>query len=352
MPGHLLSPSHPFPLHPDPPMSRRTALVSFFLALVLGAAMAWAGSRGGAVVPLESLDGSPLGFLAESAVPLFALCVVVAFVIQWVAFVPAYAFQTELFYDLTGSLTYVTVTILALALAPAPGLRSLILGAMVLVWATRLGTFLFRRALEAAGDSRFDDIKPSFVRFLNTWTLQGLWVTITSAAALAAITGRGGAERAGGGQADGRVEAATDIGGSATGDPSELGVAAVVGVLVWVVGFRFEVVADRQKRRFRADPGNEGEFIRSGLWSLSRHPNYFGEIVLWTGVALVALPALEGWQHATLISPLFVYLLLTRVSGIPMLEAKADERWGGQAAYEAYKRETPLLWPRPNSKGE
>jgi len=116
-------------------------------------------------------------------------------------------------------------------------------------------------------------------------------------------------------------------------------------VLVWLVGFGFEVVADRQKRRFRSDPDNEGEFIRSGLWRLSRHPNYFGEIVLWVGVALVALPALEGWQHVTLVSPLFVYLLLTRVSGIPMLEEKADERWGGREDYERYKRETPVLWP-------
>ncbi|MFW6199729.1 MAG: DUF1295 domain-containing protein, partial [Gemmatimonadota bacterium] len=253
-------------------------------------------------------------------IPVFALCVVVAFLVQWAAFVPAFLLQTEKFYDLTGSLTYLTVTGLALTLGPVPDAGALLLGMMVAIWATRLGTFLFRRALREGGDRRFDEIKPSFVRFLNTWTLQGLWVTITAAAALAAITSL---------------------------EQPDLGPWAVLGVLVWGFGFLFEVVADHQKAEFRADPANEGEFIRSGLWSLSRHPNYFGEIVLWAGVALTAFPALQGWQHATLLSPLFVYLLLTRVSGIPMLEEKADERWSGREDYERYKEETPVLVPGP-----
>ena len=309
-------------------MSTRTAAISFFVALVLGSAMAWAGSQGSAATDLGALAGSPFedlltsllgGFGYGPGIPVFALLVVVAFLVQWLAFVPAFLLQTEKFYDLTGSLTYLTVTVLALVLGPVPDARALLLGMMVGIWATRLGTFLFRRALREGGDSRFDDIKPSFVRFLNTWTLQGLWVTITASAALAAITSL---------------------------HRPELGFWAAIGVPIWGFGFLFEVVADHQKAQFRADPANEGEFIRTGLWSLSRHPNYFGEIVLWVGVALTAFPALQGWQHATLVSPLFVYLLLTRVSGIPMLEKKADERWGGREEYERYKAETPVLMPR------
>jgi len=188
------------------------------------------------------------------------------------------------------------------------------------MWATRLGTFLFNRVLSSGGDDRFDEIKPSFLRFLNTWTLQGLWVTFTLAAALAAIT---------------------------TTVRRDLGVFALVGFLVWAFGFTFEVLADAQKNQFRADPANKGKFINTGLWAWSRHPNYFGEITLWIGVALIALPVLRGWQWLTLISPLFVALLITRVSGVPMLEKKADERWGGQEAYEAYKANTPVLIPRP-----
>ena len=125
------------------------------------------------------------------------------------------------------------------------------------------------------------------------------------------------------------------------------GVLAVIGLVLWLVGFGLEATADRQKSRFRADPANRGTFIHTGVWAWSRHPNYFGEITLWVGVALVAVPVLHGWQWATLISPVFVFLLLTRVSGVPMLEKKADAKWGGEPDYEAYKKRTPVLVPLP-----
>jgi steroid 5-alpha reductase family enzyme len=116
-----------------------------------------------------------------------------------------------------------------------------------------------------------------------------------------------------------------------------------------VFGFIFEVIADTQKSRFSANPDNKGKFIQTGLWSRSRHPNYFGEIVLWIGIAIIALPVLQGWQWVTLISPIFVTLLLTRVSGVPLLEKKADKKWGGQEDYESYKKRTPVLIPRLSS---
>jgi len=150
--------------------------------------------------------------------------------------------------------------------------------------------------------------------------IQGLWITLTAGAALAAIT---------------------------SVNRLEIDVLAVAGVLLWVIGLSIETVADSQKSRFRADSANAGRFIRTGLWAWSRHPNYFGEIVLWSGVALIALPALRGWQFVTLASPLFVFLLLTRVSGIPLLERRADETWGGQEEYEVYKAATSVLVPRP-----
>jgi steroid 5-alpha reductase family enzyme len=125
-----------------------------------------------------------------------------------------------------------------------------------------------------------------------------------------------------------------------------LGLFALVGFLIWAFGFAIETIADVQKNRFRADPLNREEFIRTGLWARSRHPNYFGEIVLWIGVAIIAIPVLRGWQWVTLISPVFVALLLTRISGIPLLERRADEKWGGQEDYEAYKARTSVLIPR------
>jgi steroid 5-alpha reductase family enzyme len=252
----------------------------------------------------------------------FALCVALAFAINWLVWIPASLWRTERFYDLTGSVTFVAVTSLALVAAPGPdgeaSVWRVMLAAMVVVWAVRLGSFLFIRVRRDGSDGRFDKIKVHPLAFLATWTLQALWVSMTVAAALAAIT-----------VADG-------LGG----------VWAMLGVIVWLIGFAIEVVADTQKRRFRADPANAGRFISTGLWSRSRHPNYFGEILLWSGVALMAVPTLSGWRWVVLISPVFVWLLLTRVSGVPLLEARAAARFGDDLAYGAYVKHTPVLVPR------
>ena len=282
----------------------RNGLIVFPILILIGLLVAWAGSQGGALL---------------AGIPIFALAVGLAFLIQWLAFIPAYWLQTEKFFDLTGSITYISVITLALIFSKAVDARSILLLSLVVIWAIRLGTFLFGRIKKAGKDDRFDEIKPSLIRFLNVWTIQGLWVTFTMAAALVAIT---------------------------TTSRKELDLFAILGFLVWVFGFAFEVVADSQKSRFSANPENKGKFIQTGLWARSRHPNYFGEIMLWVGVAIIALPVLQGWQWVALISPVFVTLLLTRVSGVPLLEKKADKKWGGQADYESYKNNTPVLIPK------
>jgi steroid 5-alpha reductase family enzyme len=274
-------------------------------AVVIGLLVGLAGGYGG-----ESVGGIRLffGFAA------------LAFIIQWLVYIPSYLSQTEHYFDLTGSLTYQTLAVLGLLLTSERDARTVILGLMIIVWAARLGLFLFRRVRAAGKDGRFDKLKTDWAQFLMTWTLQGLWVTFTAAAALAAMTS-----------------------GAKTG----LGVIGVIGIIVWVAGFAIEVIADAQKSTWRAMPGNENKFITVGLWAWSRHPNYFGEVLLWTGVAILAAPALQGWQYITLLSPVFVYLLLNKASGVPMLEARADKKWGGQPAYEDYKARTPVFFPRP-----
>ncbi len=284
--------------------AERQSLAAVPLVVLLAAALAAAGSQGGATV---------------GGVPVFAVAVAVAFLIQWVVFVPSYLARTERFFDLTGSLTYITVTIGVLLLAGGWDARRVLLAVLVLVWAVRLGTFLFGRVSRSGADDRFDEIKGSFPRFLAVWTIQGLWVSVTAAAAWIAISAS--------------QQAAIDV-------------FAVVGFLLWAAGFAVEVIADRQKSQFRADPAHRGRFISTGLWSRSRHPNYFGEILLWIGVAVIALPVLQGWQWVGMVSPVFVAVLITRVSGVPLLEAKADAKWGGQPDYEEYKRTTPVLVPR------
>lgn len=283
----------------------RRSVVGILVGVTIGAAMAVAGSQHG---------------VTAAGWPVFALCAALSFAINWLVYVPSFLQQTEHYFDLTGSLTFITVVVTALVLSGATDARALLLALLVVVWAGRLGSFLFARIRRDGRDGRFDALKPNPLRFLLTWTLQGLWVLITVAPALAAMTSL---------------------------QPRPLDPFAAIGLAAWAFGIAIEVVADRQKRAFRRDPANRGRFIATGLWAWSRHPNYFGEITLWTGVALLAAPVLSGWQHVTLVSPLFVYLLLTQVSGIPLLEARAEERWGSDPAYRAYRDRTPPLVPRP-----
>ncbi|MDJ0864776.1 MAG: DUF1295 domain-containing protein [Myxococcota bacterium] len=280
------------------------AVLSIPVILLIAAAVGWAGSEGGRRV---------------AGLPVFALCGILCFALNWLVFVHAYAAQTERYFDLTGSLTYLSVVACAVALGGRDP-RALLLALLVGVWALRLGTFLFRRIRREGADRRFDALKPDFARFLLTWTLQGLWVFLTVSCALAAMT-------------------------AAAAQP--LGALAALGAAVWASGFAVEALADRQKAVFRADPANRDRFITTGLWAWSRHPNYCGEILIWIGVALIALPALSGWSLVTLISPVFVYILLTRISGLPLLEERSDAKWGDDPEYRAYKARTPVLWLRP-----
>jgi steroid 5-alpha reductase family enzyme len=285
----------------------RASLVAIVVALALGGLVAWAGSQGTALV---------------AGIPLFALAVAAAFAVQVIVWIPSQLARTEKFFDITGSLTFIGVSVAVLLLAPVADARGWVLAAMIVLWAVRLGAFLFVRVHRSGGDDRFDVLKTNPVRFLRVWVLQGAWVSLTASAAWIAMS-------------------------SETRAP--IGWLAVVGIAVWVLGMVVEIAADAQKTAFKADPANKGRFIRSGLWSRSRHPNYFGEIVIWLGVFLVAAPVLTGWQWVALISPLFVILLLTRISGIPLLEQKADRTWGGEDDYEAYKKRTPTLIPRLSS---
>jgi steroid 5-alpha reductase family enzyme len=280
-------------------------MIGIAVAVVIGAIVALAGSDGSTTV----------GWL-----PVFALCAGLAYLINWLVFIPSNMLETERYFDLTGSLTYLTVTAVALLLNPEIDARAWIAGAMVAVWAARLGTFLFRRIRRDGRDGRFDEIKRDSVRFLMTWTLQGLWVLLTAASALAIMTSL---------------------------ELEPIGWVGLVGIVIWIVGFTIEVVADRQKSHFKADPANAGRFISTGLWSWSRHPNYFGEITLWLGMTVLAVPILSGWRWIVLISPVFVALLLTRISGIPMLERRAEERWGADPEFQAYTAQTSVLIPLP-----
>jgi len=279
--------------------------LTFIIILTIGLALAYLGGQGGA----------RLGTLS-----VFVICAIWAFCVNWIAFIPANIYKTERYYDLTGAFTNSTIILLAACLSAPLSARALIATAFVVIWAVRLGTFLFKRITADGEDKRFEKIKSNPLRFLNVWHLQALWGVLTTACAVAIVT---------------------------SGDDKALGPIALIGIAIWIIGFSIEVIADRQKRAFRAVPANKGKFITTGLWSWSRHPNYFGEIMLWTGMAVLAVPILSGARWAVLISPIFVILLLTRVSGVPLLEASSDKKWGGDAAYEVYKARTSVLMLKP-----
>ena len=247
----------------------------------------------------------------------FKFLISMAVLIQFAIFLPSFIFQTEKFYDLTGSLTFISVTSIAYFSLDNPSTIDTILYLYVIVWAGRLGIFLFRRINKDGKDERFDKAKKKFFWFLQYWMGQAAWVVFSAGASILAILSP--------------VEA-------------ELEVLAFIGIFLWWSGFLIEVISDYQKRKFRETSDPKTEFISTGLWARSRHPNYFGEITLWVGMAVISLSSLSGIEYVTaVVSPLFIYLLLRKAEGVPMLERIADERYGELSDYQEYKANTPVL---------
>ena len=241
------------------------------------------------------------------------------FLIHLLIFVPSYFFQTEKFFDLTGTISYVSSVLFIFFKSntvESINFGSLVLSTFIIIWSLRLGTFLFLRIKKAGKDRRFNEIKKSFSWFFMAFSTSGMWVTICSICALTGI-------------ANGIIFSTTTI----------------IGIIIFIIGFTIEIIADLQKTKFRANVDNKDKFISIGLWKYSRHPNYLGEIILWFGISLISFSSLEGFQYVTLISPIFTYLLLVNVSGINLLEKSGDKRWGMLESYKKYKEKTPrLIW--------
>ena len=244
--------------------------------------------------------------------------ILLAFLIHWLFFIPAYLLKTEKFFDLTGSLTYISIMVYVVYTKNnlQEQLGSIILASLVILWAVRLGSFLFLRIKKAGEDKRFREIKTSFARFFLLWTISGMWVSFCSMCALTAI---------------------------ASNDGVIVNNIFYIGLVTFIIGLSIEIIADSQKTKFRKDPKNKDKFINEGLWAKSRHPNYVGEITLWGGVAIMSFSSLEGWQYISLISPIFTYLLLVYVSGVPQLTASGQKKWGHLESYQEYIKNTPTL---------
>tara|TARA_A100001015_G_scaffold37278_1_gene41039 strand:- start:1153 stop:1992 length:840 start_codon:yes stop_codon:yes gene_type:complete len=243
--------------------------------------------------------------------------IILSFIFHWLLFIPAFIYKTEKFYDLTGSLSYITIIfyVLVSSYNGVINFGNIILSLLIIIWTLRLGTFLFFRIKKAGEDKRFREIKKSFSWFFMAFTFSGMWVSICALCALTGIS-----------------------------NGIELTGVTYIGILLFVIGLTLEIIADTQKTNFRKIKDNEDKFITTGLWKYSRHPNYLGEIILWIGVAIISYSSLEINQLFTLISPIFTYLLLVYVSGINLLEKSGEKKWGNLKEYRKYKKETPRLF--------
>jgi len=299
-----------------------------------------------------------------------------AFGLQVATAIPSIAFQTERFFDISGSVTYISCAALSLYLptlrarfAAAPGAplppfpsllqsltskgglnawnwRQVLLSAAVTFWAARLGSFLFKRITADDGkDSRFDGIRESPPSLLGAFAAQAVWVSLCMFPVLAI----------------------NSIPATTLAALPAMTITDVLGVLLYVGGIGFEMTADAQKTQWlkeKKEKKHSEDFLTRGLWSKSRHPNYFGESTLWTGIATVAAGVLAsnvgqagvglsgsaiarlGALSMAVVSPAFVTFLLFKVSGIPLSEKKYDKRYGDRKDYQQWKKNTPVFIPK------
>ena len=243
----------------------------------------------------------------------------IALAVNGVFFAVAAARRTDVVTDLSYSLTFAVLAVVLLFTGAAEPVQ-LVASLLVVVWAVRLGTYLFRRIMRMKVDHRFDGMRDDPLRFARFWLLQAITVAVVMLPVTYLLD---------------------------RDDPPGLGAWSIAGAAVWLVGLLVEAIADAQKSAFRAKVENRDRFVASGLWRYSRHPNYFGEMLVWWGLFLYTVPVLHGAAFAVVAGPVFITLLLLFVSGIPPLERSAEEKYGNDPAYREYKRRTSILVPLP-----
>lgn len=243
---------------------------------------------------------------------------ILSFAINMFFFIFAMTFRTDKVTDFTYSLSFVLITVLLLVMNSAFAPGQIILAVLIVIWGLRLGTYLFLRILKIGKDDRFDDKRNNFIRFFGFWILQAstVWIVLIPASIFL----------------------------SSVKNPF-ITPLYITGLVIWAIGFLFEFISDAQKYSFKNNPDNRGKWIQSGLWKISRHPNYFGETVLWWGIFIMVISSLSISYLWILVGPIFITLLLLFVSGIPLLEKSAERKYGENEEYREYKRKTSIFIP-------
>ena len=248
--------------------------------------------------------------------PLF-LAALTTLVIHWIIGFGSILRKTEKVFDITGSIAVWSMIILTINSQQAISDRSWVLATFCILWTTRLGIFLLIRIKKHKIDKRFNELKTSPIDFFNTWQLSAAWTFITIMCALSAII-----------------------------SPKQVPLKSIdiLWALLWALGFAVESIADFQKFKYKSKK-QKTPFIQTGLWRYCRHPNYLGEISMWIFIALLSFPNLQKLALVSLISPIFVFFLLTKISGINLLEDANDKKFGQLKSYQDYKKTTPKLIP-------
>lgn len=259
-----------------------------------------------------------LDSLLLNGIPLVYIFVLTILSINSLFFIHSYFFKTDIFFDLIGSISFISIGILSLILIPSVDGNQILIFFLLIFWALRLGPYLFLRRLGSGADERLDEYFKSPLSLYFLWVMNSLWVFMTSISIIIIFS---------------------------SNENYNFGLTQWLGLLVWVLGFIIEVVSDSQKSKFNKK--NKGKFINTGLWRYIRHPNYLGEIVIWTGIFVISISYINSiFTSLSILSPIFVYVLLRFLTGVPQLERRADEKWGMQKKYIDYKKETGIIFPK------
>jgi steroid 5-alpha reductase family enzyme len=250
-----------------------------------------------------------------------ALALGISMLIQLFFFTIAAIRKTDMFTDLSYGITFVIVAWYALFSAQYTTDPKWIIVAIITLWGVRLAGYLFMRILAIKKDRRFDGIREDPLRFGMFWLFQGIsvWVIMLPALALIGLT-----------------------------QNKEIFPLSWIGAFIAVLGLLIETIADQQKFNFKNE--NPKKWADIGLWKYSRHPNYFGEMLVWWGIFVFVAPYLEGLEYLVLAGPLWITTLLLFITGIPTIESRYDKKYADNSEYQEYKRKTSLLIPLPPKK--
>lgn len=250
---------------------------------------------------------------------LIILSLGISFVVQIFFFAFAVTFKSDKVTDLSYGLSFVVIAITLLLLRERVSTDVVLLTIMIVSWGIRLAGYLFIRILKIKKDKRFDGIRESFLKFGGFWLLQGISIWIIM------------------------IPSTIYIGNESI--ITNFSLLTYIGFSIWLFGLIIETIADIQKFKFKNKPENKDNYISTGVWKYSRHPNYFGEMLCWWGIFVYVLPLLSGITYLSIIGPIFITILLLFFSGVPTIERKYNKKYAEDDSYKAYKKSTSLIVP-------